>query len=375
MRLVRPARGRVFVHASYDDVVACHAVDFAARHFRPEPSPSRPPGPEALIASAKGLRNLSPRWRAGRGRDGCAAVLLGLDDARRVLRADPHGAEAWKLLGQLEMLREPAGRRAVPRFRLPFDPVFDLSTVRTTYALRQAADAAPDDFVALLLLGPDSSRAARMNEAALPAARPDRHADARQHAPARNQAEAEARRGALRGGSSAASPPDGLGQPEPARPDRRRLLAAGRAEDRGRCSSWRGPRRGAVLGRDRPDRHPPAPPRPARAGEGSGEGAPSPPRPGLNASAGRGHAPRRGRLRDRPPGLPRRDRRRPDLFEAHYGLAVPRTGRRPRGRLRSPPPARPSHSPPPRSPAPPPRRSSRGHALCVVEARKGERGE
>ena len=46
----------VFVHDSYASVVAGHTVDFAARHFRPEPA-TEPHGFAALLASAKGVRN------------------------------------------------------------------------------------------------------------------------------------------------------------------------------------------------------------------------------------------------------------------------------------------------------------------------------
>ena len=66
-------------------------------------------------------------------------------------RQVPDSATAWKLLGQIEMLRELRSANA-PRFRVPFDPVLDLSIVRATYALRRAAELSPNDFSTLLSL-------------------------------------------------------------------------------------------------------------------------------------------------------------------------------------------------------------------------------
>jgi tetratricopeptide (TPR) repeat protein len=40
----------------------------------------------------------------------------------------------------------------VPRFRFPFDPIFDLSSVRATYALVRARQIKPADFMTLMLL-------------------------------------------------------------------------------------------------------------------------------------------------------------------------------------------------------------------------------
>jgi tetratricopeptide (TPR) repeat protein len=147
----------VFVHASHDEVVRAHQVDFAARHFRPEPA-TDPKGTAALLASAKGLRNVAmAALVAGNGNTGRVfpLVLLGMAHARRVTEADPRGAERWKMLGQLEQMREPSRdptQPPVPRFRMPFDPVFDLSAVRATYALSRAAEAAPEDFTTLVSL-------------------------------------------------------------------------------------------------------------------------------------------------------------------------------------------------------------------------------
>lgn len=141
----------VFAHVAYGDVVASHAVDFGERHFRPEPS-TVPSGTEALLASARGLRNLGGLvTRAGHER-AMPLILLGMDHARRAGLAEPDRAEPWRLLGVFETLREPPLVVPAPRFRLPFDPVFDLSAVRATYAFRRALEADPRDFMSSLML-------------------------------------------------------------------------------------------------------------------------------------------------------------------------------------------------------------------------------
>jgi tetratricopeptide (TPR) repeat protein len=142
----------VFAHDAYAGAVASHAVDFAARHFRPDPA-TDPRGVRALLASAKAMwayaGTLQARNRADMARP---LVLLGLDYGHRVRLADPDSPAGWKILGQLELSREAPSTEPVPRYRLPFDPVFDLSPVRATYALRKALEAAPEDFMTLLLI-------------------------------------------------------------------------------------------------------------------------------------------------------------------------------------------------------------------------------
>ena len=156
----------VFAHVAYGDVVSAHVVDFGGRHFRPEPD-TVPSGTEALIASAKGLRNIAGILVKTAHERGFPLVLLGLDHARRAGLADPERGEPWKLLGVFETIRVPIGRELIPRFRLPFDPIFDLSAVRASFAFRSALDADPDDFVPLLMLQSiDESKL--MHEARLP---------------------------------------------------------------------------------------------------------------------------------------------------------------------------------------------------------------
>ena len=144
----------VYVHKSYERVVAEHGVDLGARHFARDPA-TDPHGLPALVASAEALWKYAQALQS-RGRPGLARplVLLGLDYARRVREADPDSLESWKLLGKLEMVREPIAIEGPPvrRYRLAFDPVHDLSLVRATYDLRRAHEIAPRDFLSLFLL-------------------------------------------------------------------------------------------------------------------------------------------------------------------------------------------------------------------------------
>ena len=153
----------VFVHDSYASVVAGHTVDFAARHFRPEPA-TEPHGFAALLASAKGVRNYL-NFSMTRGSVQPPLIWLAQDYARRLIDTAPDSAEGWKIIGQIESLRSVP--QPGPRFRMPFDPVFDLSLVRATYAFRRALELAPHDF--LSIMGLEKMYEARlMNEAALP---------------------------------------------------------------------------------------------------------------------------------------------------------------------------------------------------------------
>lgn len=128
------------------------AVDFAARHFQPDPE-TDPRGPSALLASSKALRNvvsvLHSRRRADRADP---LILLGQGHARRALAIHPGTADGWKWLGQLEWSREQLGETPAARFRKPFDPTFDLIFARTTYALRRALELSSDDFSTLISL-------------------------------------------------------------------------------------------------------------------------------------------------------------------------------------------------------------------------------
>lgn len=157
----------VFVHDAYADIVRTHEVDFAGRHFRPNPA-SEPQGTAAYQASARAIWTYAMAAQGRkRGDQVRPLVLLGLDYARKVVEAQPTAAAGWKLVGQLEAAREGPTDLNPPRFRVPFDPVLDMSAVRATYAFRRALEASPDDFMTLLLLSSlDVDR--RMDEEALP---------------------------------------------------------------------------------------------------------------------------------------------------------------------------------------------------------------
>jgi tetratricopeptide (TPR) repeat protein len=143
----------VFVHDSKTAVVRAHAVDFAARHFQPDPSrEERERTIAELTSSAKAFRSYVPAVSPPGGALHGQFTWLGLDDARAILRRVPDSFDAWKLLGQIELFRELVPDNASPRFRAPFDPVVDLSMVRATYALRKAAELGPGDFSTLLSL-------------------------------------------------------------------------------------------------------------------------------------------------------------------------------------------------------------------------------
>lgn len=142
----------VFVHQS--STPTKEPVDFGARHFRREPGIG-PVTFDELIASADALYDVAFNL-VGRGRVDLARpmILLGMDEARRAREIDPGSKLGWKFGGLLESAREMVGTTDAPiaRFRMPFDPVFDLGPARGTYLLRQAHERSPDDTKVLLAL-------------------------------------------------------------------------------------------------------------------------------------------------------------------------------------------------------------------------------
>ena len=137
--------------------------------FRSTPFPARPGDRASRSRCAPGrrerLRNYL-NFAISRGNAARPLVWLAQDYARRIVDTDPNSLEGWKTLGQIELLRDPPARPA-PRFRMPFDPVFDLALVRATYAFRRAVDLSPRDFMALLGLE-QVFEARQMDEAELP---------------------------------------------------------------------------------------------------------------------------------------------------------------------------------------------------------------
>ncbi len=137
----------VYLHESTAN--AAKTVDFSARHFGLEPE-FDPKGGAALAASAKSLmlhaRGLLSKRHRPEFSD--AMITLGQGHARRALALDRSSGSLWKTLGQLESLRDVGMRpEPVPRFRMPFDPIFDLSSVRATHDLVEADRLAPEDFL------------------------------------------------------------------------------------------------------------------------------------------------------------------------------------------------------------------------------------
>jgi tetratricopeptide (TPR) repeat protein len=158
----------MFVHRSFAEVIAEHEVDFGRRHFAGDPG-TDPHGLVELLAASEAHWNYAQALQAHRRPDlARPQVLLGLDYAGRIRQADPASLDGWKLLGKLEMVREPLAADGAPvrRYRLPFDSVHDLSVVRATYDLRRAQELAPQDFLTLFLLR-DLYAARGMDEAEL----------------------------------------------------------------------------------------------------------------------------------------------------------------------------------------------------------------
>jgi tetratricopeptide (TPR) repeat protein len=133
----------VFVHDSYRSVAQADAVDFAARHFRRSPSKNTRDRAE-LAASGKAIAKYLIALGPGEGDRARQLAWLGLDDSRRLLQQEPDSLDGWKNLGVIELFRG-LPRQPVARFRAPFDPVYDLSIVRATHALRRALKLAPRD--------------------------------------------------------------------------------------------------------------------------------------------------------------------------------------------------------------------------------------
>ena len=232
----------VFVHDSYRDAVKAHQVDFGARHFHPDAA-FEPHGAPALIAEAKGLRNYVNYHGGNRVDLARPMIWLGLDYARRVVQTAPDSLEGWKSIGLIEMFRDPLAQPA-PRYRLPFDPIFDLSPdPRDLRASARGRDrparlldtARPPE----LLPGANAPRTARAG------ARYDRLADADQHRPGTT---ASPRRGPAQPRSSRAlgAGGDDLAEPRRARPDGRgstftRPRGVGRRTSRTRLCAGQAP--------------------------------------------------------------------------------------------------------------------------------------
>ncbi len=161
----------VFLEESIAEEAGFPAVDFRGRHFGTQEFEAPRNGPEArAFAKAIGsyvLRLLESKQRPGLAR---SMIPLGLDAARTARRISPRAVEGWSAAATLEFTRDPIaglGSEPIPRFRLPFDPLFDLFAAKTSYFGHQALRRDPDDTIAKIsLVGSYLTRG--MDEAALP---------------------------------------------------------------------------------------------------------------------------------------------------------------------------------------------------------------
>jgi tetratricopeptide (TPR) repeat protein len=155
----------VFVHDSFRTEVRADAVDFAARHFGPGPSKDSRDRAE-LVALTKAIARYMILLGPSEGEKTRPLAWLGLDAARAILRQEPDSLDGWINMGVIELFREMPREPVVARFRAPFDPIYDLSSVRATYALRHALQLEPGNALAanMLKIAYDSRL---MHEAAL----------------------------------------------------------------------------------------------------------------------------------------------------------------------------------------------------------------
>jgi len=153
----------LFVHRSYRQAVARHTVDFGRRHFDHELESDRL-APAEIQALAKALGAYVMALGGQRPELARPIVWLGQDAVRRLMLLYPNTPLAWKVLAQLELFRENLGKPA-PRYRMPYNPVHDLALFRATYALQKTLASAPEDFLSLVLLRA-AYEARQMNEQA-----------------------------------------------------------------------------------------------------------------------------------------------------------------------------------------------------------------
>lgn len=160
----------VFVHNSYRKGAAAKAVDFGRRHFEPEAGAASRPVAEDL-AEAEALKNYASNLTVpeiARPALKRPMVLVGIDRALRYIAARPSDPAGWKVRGVIEAMREPISMdKPIPRFRLPFDPVFDLSFMRVTYNIQKTVRLDPADYGARFQLFLSLSQRG-LDEAALP---------------------------------------------------------------------------------------------------------------------------------------------------------------------------------------------------------------
>ena len=137
----------LFVHDSYAKAIKDHEVDFAARHFRRTADASSE-DPDTLATMSRSLRYVGTECllRSGGEAQARGLFLLGLDHARKLRAVAPGNLDGWKQAGLVEFYRGLIlDDESIPRFRMPFDPVFDLSPARASYQLSRSLEIDPDD--------------------------------------------------------------------------------------------------------------------------------------------------------------------------------------------------------------------------------------
>jgi tetratricopeptide (TPR) repeat protein len=149
----------LYIHEAYKGAAEAHAIDFAERHFRGKWGHSGDLTAETMQAKTcwNLMFTLVPTQNAvtRQGWRELTAKLLwkGLDHTAEIRRLDPANLDGWKWAGMIEFYREPpGGGEPIARYRMGFDPVFDLSSVRAAYLLHQALDRSSDDGNALATL-------------------------------------------------------------------------------------------------------------------------------------------------------------------------------------------------------------------------------
>lgn len=125
-------------------------VDFGRRHFQggDDSSGGRLEGVAAELAACKAVNNVSvalwERGKVGQVRP-MATWAVGL--ARRAIATAPDLAAAWSRLGLVLSIREPSTiPDPRPRFRLPHDPIQDLTPLRAITALTRANSLEPGNY-------------------------------------------------------------------------------------------------------------------------------------------------------------------------------------------------------------------------------------
>ena len=330
----------LFVHDSYPGVVGSHAFDFAAWHFgqatRPEPADAMA---ERMLAKTcwNLIHNLMPT--SGVVRPGSAElsrklVWAGLDHARALQRLDKSSADGWKWAGMIEAYRDPVVGDPIPRFRMAFDPVFDLSDVRATADLRKALALSPKDgnvhssLIRLAFQRAMYAPALEWLDGLLGLAMPQSHERQAQDQARALRPDVVARLGGSAPGLADLGQPQRAsrpaGQPLPARPGRRGRRAARIGLPRGR----------PAVGRLGPDRHDPPPPGRARGGGAALVGGQGAAERGPEAGPDRGGEARGRGLRGGPDRLSRGDHGRSEAVRG--AVRAGRPGGRRRARPRGP---------------------------------------